>query len=303
VLLAGFDLKGLLGMQRRRFLPFARGAVLLSGLVAVAGLAASAASASARPVSLRYGAAHPAVARHDAQTSSNWAGYAVTPSNGVASSFSNVFGTWVQPAVSCVSGSSSYSAFWVGLGGLAQGSTSLEQIGTGADCAASGTPVYSAWWEILPAAPVSLNLPVRPGDTISAAVTITGKTVAMRLRNLTRHTVVNKKVKMAAPDMTSAEWIAEAPSSCNGSGSCTPLTLASFGSVNFPKAAATESGHSGLITDPSWTATAISLDGSGSAGFGHFAAGGASASAIPSPPTGSGFSVTWEAPTPGSTGN
>jgi hypothetical protein len=221
----------------------------------------------------------------------------VTPSAGAATSFSNVFGTWVQPAVSCTAGTGSYSAFWVGLGGATESATSLEQIGTSADCPASGTPVYSAWYEILPAAPVFLKLAVKPGDTISAAVTLSGKRVSLRLRNLTRHTVVNKKLKLTAPDTTSAEWIAEAPSTCDRSGHCSTLPLANFGSVNFLQAAATGSGHSGLITDPAWTATAISLDGSGGQGFGQLG-GGAVASATPSSPTGTGFSVAWQPPTP-----
>jgi peptidase A4-like protein len=188
-------------------------------------------------------------------TSSNWAGYAVTPTpGGSVTSFSNVYGSWVQPAVSCSSGAPSFSAFWVGLGGVTEGSTSLEQIGTAADCTASGTPTYSAWYEILPAPPVWLRPAITPGDRVSAAVTVSARTVSVRLRNLTRHTVANAKRKLAAPDLTSAEWIAEAPSTCTGSGRCTTLPIANFGSVDFLQAAATGSGHSGLIADPAWTA-------------------------------------------------
>ncbi len=285
-------------MQRKLSRPLARGVVLVLGLAALAGSLAGTASASAGRTTLRHGPVEPVTLMHDAITSSNWAGYAVTPTaGGTVSSFSNVFGTWVQPTVSCTSATSSYSAFWVGLGGLTQGATSLEQIGTGADCTASGTPVYSAWYEILPAPPVTLRLAVRPGDTVSAAVTVSGKTVSMRLRNLTLHTVVNRKLKMAAPDLSSAEWVAEAPSACNGSGRCTTLPLANFGSVDFLQAAATGSRHSGLISDPSWTSTSISLDGSGGPAFGRFARDGASASAAPSllSVTGS-FSVAWQAP-------
>jgi hypothetical protein len=52
-----------------------------------------------------------------------------------------------------------------------------------------------------------------------------------------------------------------------------------------------------LISDPSWTSTSISLDGSGGPAFGRFARDGASASAAPSllSVTGS-FSVAWQAP-------
>ena len=236
--------------------------------------------------------------RHDSLSSSNWAGYGLTAApGGSVTAFSNVFGTWVQPAVTCTAGAAaSYSAFWVGLGGLTETSTALEQTGTDANCSSSGTASYSAWYEIIPAPPVRVKLAVRPGDTISAAVTITGKTVAMRLRNVTLHTVVNKKVKLSRPDLTSAEWIAEAPSACNGNGSCKTLPLANFGTVDFVNAAATGSKHSGLIADPAWSTTTIELDASrGSSPIGNFTGDDSTASAVPSPLTATGgFSVAWQ---------
>jgi Peptidase A4 family len=289
-------------MKRKLSRALARGALLALGLAALAVSLTGAASADTGRTTLRHGRVRPLTLVHDSITSSNWAGYAVTPTaGGTVSSLSNVVGTWVQPTVSCTSGTNSYSAFWVGLGGLTQDATSLEQMGTDANCTAAGTPVYSAWYEILPAAPVTLKLGVRPGDTVSAAVTVSGKTVSMRLRNLTLHTVVNRKLRMTAPDLSSAEWVAEAPSACNGSGRCTTLPLANFGSVDFLQAAATGSRHSGLISDPGWASTAISLDGSRDPAFGRFSNGAASASAAPSVLSAAGsFSVAWQAPlTPG----
>ena len=103
---------------------------------------------------------------------------------------------------------------------------------------------------------------------------------------------------MTAPDLTSAEWIAEAPATCSGSGRCAVLPLANFGSVDFVQAAATGSRHSGLIPDPAWAATAISLDGSRSGAPGFFGnPGGAGASAVPSVLAANGaFSVAWQPP-------
>src|ERR1700738_5111629 len=66
------------------------------------------------------------------QVSQNWAGYVAGGSTS-STQFSSVSGSWVQPTATCSSGQS-YSAFWVGLGGSGQQSSSLEQTGTQADC-------------------------------------------------------------------------------------------------------------------------------------------------------------------------
>src|SRR5690348_15903977 len=103
----------------------------------------------------------------DAQESANWAGYAAT-----GAQFSRVSGSWVQPIASCDSGSGD-AAFWVGIGGATAESSALEQTGTEVDCS-SGSPVYSAWYELVPDAPVPVDLAVRPGDHISASVGVDG---------------------------------------------------------------------------------------------------------------------------------
>src|ERR1700755_417444 len=86
----------------------------------------------------------------DATTSANWAGYAASGTN-----FQKVSGSWTQPAASCDNGTGD-AAFWVGLGGASQGSHALAQAGTEVDCS-SGQPVYSAWYELVPAAPVKFD--------------------------------------------------------------------------------------------------------------------------------------------------
>jgi Peptidase A4 family len=202
-----------------------------------------------------------AAAASGTSTSSNWAGYAVSPVDSTAS-YKTVAGTWVQPTATC-SGNPAYAAFWVGLGGLDSSSQALEQIGTGAGCDQSGTPTYDAWYELVPAASVDLRLPVRAGDTMSASVTVSGHSVVLRIRNVTLGAQVVKKLRMRAPETSSAEWIAEAPSTCTSYGRCSPLRLANFNSVAFTKAAATAGGHTGTISDPAWTATAIALQEDG----------------------------------------
>ena len=86
-------------------------------------------------------------ARADTVTSDNWSGYAV---HGSGVTFRSVSGTWVQPESTCVSGTKTYSAFWVGIGGYSLTSSGLEQVGTELDCSSDGTAVLSAWYELVP---------------------------------------------------------------------------------------------------------------------------------------------------------
>jgi hypothetical protein len=191
-----------------------------------------------------------------ATTSSNWAGYA-TSQPGV--SFRRVSGTWIAPAVHCGSGGRRYSAVWLGLGGLHTAAKALEQVGTEADCA-GGKGYYSAWYEIVPAAPVRLGLTVRPGDTMSASVAVSGRSVKLFLADRTRGTSFTKRLDVARVDVSSAEWIVEAPSACGANGACRALPLANFATTSFAGAEATSAtGHTGTISDPAWSSVAITL--------------------------------------------
>ncbi len=211
---------------------------LAIGLVVLGTLAVGASSANATSVRSRSFAAR---LGSDAQVSSNWAGYAVTGTNpdGTPVTYTDVTGSWVQPTVTCTGGSESYSAFWVGLGGFSSDSQALEQIGTESNCDSRGRAVYDAWYEIVPAPSIPIKLKSLPGDRITAAVLVQGTQVTLQLTNATRRTRVTKRVTVAAPDLTSAEWISKAPSSCTSSGRCTTLPLANFGSVAFARSAAT----------------------------------------------------------------
>jgi hypothetical protein len=228
------------------------------------GSAGGADSASALRFTPRLGA--------DTLVSSNWAGYAVngTSTSGVATSFTDVTASWVQPKVTCTAGKASYSAFWVGLGGFSSESEALEQIGTESNCDPSGRAVYGAWYELVPAPSVPIRMVVRPGDRITAAVLVQGTQVTLQLTNATRRARVTQRVIVPQPDPSSAEWIAEAPSTCTAAGSCRTLPLANFGSVSFTRAAATGDAHAGTIADPTWVGTPILLAESASGGFGPF---------------------------------
>jgi hypothetical protein len=228
--------------------------------------------------------------------SSNWAGYAIS-----GTTFTTVSGSWTQPAVDCSSsaGAQASSAFWVGLGGNSETSNALEQTGTEADCSASGVATYSAWYELVPAASVKAPLKVAAGDRIAATVKVAGTSVTVRLRNLTTGKSFAKTLRMASPDVSSAEWIAEAPSALTPGGTRI-LPLTDFGTVRFSSASATStSGHTGAISDSAWSATRVDLvsdmRGPGGPGFGPFApaSGGTRTATSALRSGGSAFSVTW----------
>jgi hypothetical protein len=241
--------------------------------------------------------AAPAAADAATTTSSNWAGYAVSKP-GVK--FRRVAATWVVPTATCsATGRRHYSAAWLGLGGYHTTSAALEQIGTEADCTAKGTPSYTAWYELVPAAPVDVSLKMRPGDTVSASVSVSGHTVKLYLANRTRGTVFTKQLSADRVDITSAEWIVEAPSACFGD-RCETLPLANFGSTSFAGVSATSAltGHQGTISDPAWSATSIALRADGGRTFGgRFASDSGSGGASPGDltATGDGFPVTYDA--------
>ncbi|MGZ4276123.1 MAG: G1 family glutamic endopeptidase [Solirubrobacteraceae bacterium] len=247
---------------------------------------------------LSLGAAAPAMA---VSTSSNWAGYAAS---GKGARFRAVSATWVVAPVRCAGGRRTYSAAWIGLGGYHTSARALEQTGTEADCDRAGGAHYSAWLEIVPAPSVRLPMGVRAGDTISASVTVSGRRVHVVIADRTSGGRISRYLTADRTDVTSAEWIVEAPSVCFAQG-CTVLALADFGTQGFTSARATSAaGHQGTISDPAWATSAIGLSAASSTdlGPGRFAADQASATATPGPltPAGDAFDVAFAAaPTSG----
>jgi hypothetical protein len=184
---------------------------------AFAGIAAAATVAPALP-------ALPALFHATSSTSTNWGGYAATSARNTVTS---VVGSWVVPAIqgTCPS-TAQYSSFWVGIDGY--NSNSVEQTGTDSDCQ-SGHAVYYAWYEFYPQ-PSHLisSLTISPGDTISASVKFASGNFTVKITDVTTGHSFSKKVLAKHQARSSAEWIAEAPSSITGI-----LPLANFGTVGF----------------------------------------------------------------------
>jgi hypothetical protein len=149
--------------------------------------------------------------------STNWSGYADT-----SSTFSTVTGNWTEPAVSCSGGRTMYAAFWVGIDGFTSGS--VEQDGTLAECS-GGRAFYFTWWEMYPTNAIqTVGSSVQPGDSISASVVRSGTSYTLKITDST-HPANSFTTTQSCSNCanSSAEWIAEAPSS----GSVLPL--ANFG--------------------------------------------------------------------------
>jgi hypothetical protein len=131
---------------------------------------------------------------------------------------------------------------------------------------------------------------VHAGDAMSASVTVSGTRITVVLKNRTTGVRFAKVLHASAPDVTSAEWIVEAPSACTRNGSCRILPLSDFGSVRFSGAHATSTGgHTGTPSHLAWNTTALTLsDASVGAGAGP--------SAVPSGLSafGSSFTVTYQ---------
>src|SRR5439155_8189681 len=146
-------------------------------------------------------------------TSSNWSGYAA-----INGRYTSVSANWTQPTASCTS-ATTYSSFWVGLDG--DGSSTVEQTGTSADCS-GGAPKYYAWYEMYPKFPVNLSIAVKPGDSMTGSVATDGKgrfTLTIHNNTTGGNFATTQMLKRAR--LASAEAIAEAPSS---SGGVLPLT-------------------------------------------------------------------------------
>lgn len=167
-----------------------------------------------------------------ATSSSNWSGYAA-----YNTTFTDVKGTWIQPAVNCSSTTTAqYASFWVGLDGYK--SSSVEQLGTDSDCTGRNRPVYYAWWEMYPNPSNQISgFAVHPGDSITAEVSRLAALYTLSLKNNTTGQTFSIQ-KAATAANSSAEWVAEAPSQCIIV-FCRVLPLANFGTMTFTNASAT----------------------------------------------------------------
>jgi len=104
-----------------------------------------------------------------------------------------------------------------------------------------------------------MRLAVHAGDRMTASVTVAARHATLRLRNLSTGRRFSLTRRVPSLDVSSAEWIVEAPSLCSGAGTCTTEALTDFDQVAFSATSATLDGHTGPIADPAWSTTALEL--------------------------------------------
>jgi hypothetical protein len=189
------------------------------------------------------------VAAADSSTMANWSGYAAS---GQAGTFDGVKASWVQPSVKCPTLSSQYVLYWIGIDGYS--SSTVEQIGTGAQCK-NGAPVYFAWYEFYPDSSKRITtLSAKPGEYFSAVITASGSAFTMELKNDTTGETFNVQKDVPEAERSSAEWIAEAPL-VGGD----VQSLINFGGLSFTAASATSHGKSYPINSLVWDSKPLTI--------------------------------------------
>jgi hypothetical protein len=261
--------------------------LLIGGLSSPAG-ASTQASAPAQATALakaaikqltigQHGTIHRMSSPHDIKgltsvESTNWSGYADT-----GSSFSKATGSWSEPSASCSGRTTSLAAFWVGIDGYS--SNSVEQDGTLIECY-RGTAFQYTWWEMYPTNDIQVvGESLAAGDRITASVVRSGSNYTLAVTDST-HSANSFSTTQSCSGCanSSAEWIAEAPSSSSG-----VEPLSHFSTFTDTGSTVTEGSTSGVIS--SFTDDEITMiDNSGAVK--------AQPSALNS--SGNGFSVTWE---------
>jgi hypothetical protein len=216
----------------------------------------------------------------------NWSGYADTPGT---STYSAVSGSWTQPTVKCPASGIAMAAFWVGIDGFSD--DSVEQDGTIVECI-YGLEGYADWWEMYPSNSVQFEYDVKPGDSITASVALSGTSYTLAVTDSTHPKDSFTTAQTCAPSSatstcldTSAEWVAEAPCCKNAAGTLV-YNLADFKTWTMTDAAETYDGTAGNI-DSGPTVNEITMvsqkkNGDTKALPGALTAGGTS------------FSVTWK---------
>ncbi|MBV6702039.1 G1 family glutamic endopeptidase [Kitasatospora aureofaciens] len=185
------------------------GRLVLAAVLALPAAAVAAPAATAAPpaqgtvhgygTAHGYGHGHRDAHRYDGGV---WGGYVAQ-----GSGFQSISGSWTMPTVQCNT-SNDLFAPWVGIDGY--GSQTVEQTGVQVDCS-SGSPVYSAWYEMYPAPPQYFSDPVDAGDSFTASVVNDGGSgYTLQITDTTKGWTESTRQQLNGQNV-SAEAVIESP--------------------------------------------------------------------------------------------
>lgn len=153
----------------------------MNRIIAAAAATLTAAALAAIPVaaSATTRGPPPPPAVHVAQAAGltdNWAGYIATATHPKTDPMRVVSAEFKVPHVSCANSIQydgkhqlSEATMWAGLGGVDKNKDTLEQAGIIIICTSkTATPLYGAWWEILPQYQSTQLTPISQGGTVTA---------------------------------------------------------------------------------------------------------------------------------------
>ncbi len=163
------------------------------------------------------------------ETSGNWSGYAEDNGTGTADDTS-VSGTFAIASLYQNESLDDAMSEWVGIDGYLDGNQNLIQAGIFEAPLSATTFGFYAWYEILPAASVNLNMEgyfadMAPGDTFTITISKTTSTTwTIAMDDVTQGETFStvQTYPPGGTSETSAEWIVEAPSETEG-GDTVPL--------------------------------------------------------------------------------
>lgn len=196
---------------------------------------------------------------------------------GSAGSVSEVGASFTVPTLNCAATPQGQDAEWVGVDGTS--GDSLFQAGVASSCA-SGIQQSTAWYEDIqgnPPDPAQELFTVSPGDLITAQVQeISPGSWQYAVSDVTSGQSSSASMPFDGP-AAAADWIEEDPATETSGGSIHLLPYADFGGVSF-----TNLSLNGQAPSLDLGADGISLVQSGQL------------LALPSPPSGDGFGVTYQ---------
>jgi Peptidase A4 family len=156
----------------------------------------------------------------NANQSNNWFGYNQGTLEKGGTMFHSISGDWTVPTpTQHTAGQEGSSSDWIGIGGgcidanCTVGDNTLIQTGTEQDVDASGNASYSAWYELIPAPSLGINMMVGAGDHMHADISevVSGANVwKITLQDVTRNESFTTTVPYSSTHAT-AEWIEETP--------------------------------------------------------------------------------------------